>query len=145
MSIDINVTFPLDAVAAMQSLPDELPGDKAKLAITPAMAQAMIAAVRTLPFSVAAKSAAGETKAEIAEDPISIWVKGTQVDVQGSAQIYINPAAAVFALKLSIWKQYDIPYDQQTLLFDGKKLQDNKTLKECNISGGSEVFVYQTP
>ncbi|KAI7319787.1 hypothetical protein KC315_g9608 [Hortaea werneckii] len=145
MSININVTLPLDAVAAMQTLPDETSDEKAKAAVTPAMAQAMLAAIKALPFSVTAKSAADEGTAEIAEDPISIWVKGTQVNVQSAAQITINPAALVFALKVSIWRQYGVPYDQQTLLFNNKKLQGNKTLKECNIVGGSEVIVTHSP
>lgn len=60
MSMNINVTLPLDVVASMQTVPDGISGDEAKAAITPAMAQAMLATIKTLRFSDAAEPAAGE-------------------------------------------------------------------------------------
>ncbi|KAI6909969.1 hypothetical protein KC318_g4060 [Hortaea werneckii] len=138
MSVNINFTLPLDVVAAMQDLPDEPSGGEAKAAITPAAAQAVAAGVKTLPFSVAAKSAAAEQKRKRDEDRISIWVKGEYRDV---ARISINPAAAVYDLKNTIRTQYGIPYEEQGLLFNENFLDDTKTLQEYNVGTGSQIHL----
>ncbi|KAI7636505.1 hypothetical protein KC343_g1253 [Hortaea werneckii] len=131
MSININVTLPLDVVAAMQNVPDQLSGDEAKAAISPAMAQAMLAAVKTLPFSVAAKSAVDEKKAEHVEDSISVWLRGFCGEI---SRILINPAATVHDLKNKIQTQHGIPYDDYGLLFNENYLDDFVTLKELGAN-----------
>ncbi|KAI6813873.1 hypothetical protein KC332_g6535 [Hortaea werneckii] len=138
MSININVTLPLDVVAAMQNVPDQLSGDEAKAAISPTMAQAMLAAVKTLPFSVAAKPAAGERKRKHVEYSISIWLKGIYGDV---ARMLINPDATVYDLKNAIQTQHGIPYDDHGLLFNENYLDDFVTLKEYNMETGSIVHL----
>lgn len=133
MSININITLPLDVVAEIQALPDEPSDDEANAAMTPAMAQAMMTAIRTLPFSVAAKSIAGGQKRKHVEDCISIWLKGIYGDV---ARISINPGATVYDLKNAIQTQHGIPYDDHGLLFNETYLDDFVTLKEVRIAVG---------
>lgn len=138
MSININVTLPLDVVAAMQNVPDHLSGDEAKAVISPMMAQAMLAAVKTLPFSVAAKSADG-SKRKHDEDSISVLVKGCYRDI---AHISINPSATVCDLKNTIRTEYGIPYAEQHLSFEYQALNDLATLQEVRISLSTPCEMY---
>lgn len=87
--MNVNVTLPLDVVAAILSLGDEPSGDEAKAAITPAAAQAIVAGVKTLPFLVAANSSAGERKRKREEDSISVWVLGCYRDVARISIIHL--------------------------------------------------------
>lgn len=147
------MTLPLDVVAAMQNVPDQLSDDEAKAAMSPAMAQAILAAVRTIPFSVASKSAASERESKHDEDlgpnrdedSISIRISGSYGDV---ARLSINPEVTVYNLKNIIRAEYGIPCTKQRLsLFDKiiyKEIQldDLKTLLEVRISATTlcEIF-----
>ncbi|KAI7152493.1 hypothetical protein KC349_g8953 [Hortaea werneckii] len=126
MSINISVALPLNVVKAMQNLPIFPSNDEAKAAISLATAHAMLDAVKKLPF---------ERERESAEDKIYIFVDGIHGHTE---RISVNQSATVYTLKNIIWNQYDIPYDLQTLLFNDKKLRDDKTLQECFITWDSE-------
>ncbi|GAB1741867.1 hypothetical protein NU219Hw_g7273t1 [Hortaea werneckii] len=119
MSMNINVTLPLDVVAAIQTLPGESSDEEAKAAITPAMAQALLTAIKTLPFSVAAKSAAGDRKRKHVEDIISVPI----MDAYGNMMRFsLGSAATVNLLKSSIWTACVIPQAEQRLMLKSKVL-----------------------
>ncbi|KAI6909665.1 hypothetical protein KC318_g3429 [Hortaea werneckii] len=139
MSMNINVTLPLDVVAAMQDLPDEPSGDEVKATVTLATAQAIVAGVKTLPFSIAAKSTAGERKRKHVEDTIPVPI----MDAYGNMmRISLDSDATVNLLKNSIWTRCGIPQGEQRLELKSKVLDGDMTLRECNIDEiNSEIYL----
>lgn len=130
MSVNINVTLPLDVVAAMQNLPDEPCDDEAKAAITPAAAKAIVAGVKTLPFSIGVKSAAGERKRKHVEDIISVPI----MDAYGNMmRVSLDPDATVNLLKDSVWTRCGIPQGEQRLVLKSKVLDGDMTLREVKV------------
>lgn len=130
MSININITLPLDVVAEIQALPDEPSDDEANAAMTPAMAQAMMTAIRTLPFSVAAKSIAGGQKRKPVEDPVSVVIMD---DYGNMMRISVDSAVTVNALKNSISHRCGVPQDEQRLFLKSKVLHGDMTLTEVQV------------
>lgn len=130
MSMNIHVTLPLDVVAAMQDLPDEPSGDEVKAAVTLATAQAIVAGVKKLPFSIAAKSAAGDRKRKHVEDTISVPI----MDAYGNMmRISLDSDATVNLLKNSIWTRCGIPQCEQRLELKSKVLDGDMTLREVKV------------
>lgn len=48
----------------------------------------------------------------------------------------VNPDDTVLSVKGKIYDKEKIPTDQQKLIFSGKQLEDNKTIKDYTIGPG---------
>lgn len=46
-------------------------------------------------------------------------------------------------LKIKIQDKFGIPTDRQRLNFDGKQLEDDQTLSDCNVKNLSELLVVE--
>lgn len=69
---------------------------------------------------------------KISAMPITVkTLTGTMIRLE------VEPSNSVEALKTMIWEAEGIPLDQQRLIFNGKQLEEGRTLSVYNITSGS--------
>lgn len=60
--------------------------------------------------------------------------------ITGKATTFeVEPTSCIKVIKTMIQDKDGIPLDQQRLIFDGKALQEDKTIADCNIQNGSII------
>ncbi|CDR93904.1 ubiquitin family protein, putative [Babesia bigemina] len=62
--------------------------------------------------------------------------KPSQINVGQKLEVDVEPNETVLDLKKKLSSKQKLPVDQQRIIFEGKMLQDNKTLAEYNIKVG---------
>jgi len=55
--------------------------------------------------------------------------------------IFVDSNSTVYSLKRIVLGQIRIFNENPTLLFDGKKFNDNNTLNECNINSSTKIHI----
>ncbi|GIX63588.1 ubiquitin family protein [Babesia caballi] len=84
----------------------------------------------------------------VAKEKINVMVPlrgGMRVQVQTmmgqKLEVDVEPNETVLDLKKKLSKKQKLPVDQQRIIFEGKMLQDNKTLAEYNIKNNSVIHM----
>ena len=57
--------------------------------------------------------------------------------------ITVNPSDSIWNVKTLIHKLYHCPPNSQRLVFDGMRLEDERSLRDCNIQNGSYLYLVQ--
>lgn len=58
-------------------------------------------------------------------------------------EMVVNPGDYITNLKTDIHHLFHCPPDRQRLVFAGRKLEDDRSLSDCNVRNGSTLYLVQ--